>query len=226
MGKIEKKKAIDILLGLSNRIEKMEERQTDSAAYKRWSNDVEAALRNIFGKDSIQSHNFGDIWFFSLQIGTTPSEDRKAFEAGAISAAELLRSMANEIAEFWLDNDDPKKGTKATERSETASKQVFVVHGHKIELAEVVARFLSKLSLEPIILHEKASEGQTIIEKIEKYAISCAYAVIMLTADDLGGLASPKLSIDDLKSRARQNVVFEMGYFIGNLGRKKGLRDV
>lgn len=94
-----------------------------------------------------------------------------------------------------------------------ASGKVFVVHGHDEAVREAVARFISKLDLTPIILHEQASQGRTIVEKLEHHG-DVGYAVILLTPDDVGG-TSP----DKLQSRARQNVVLELGYFFGRLGR-------
>jgi predicted nucleotide-binding protein len=96
------------------------------------------------------------------------------------------------------------------------SRRVFVVHGHDNEAKETVARFLSKLGLEPIILHEQTSGGRTIIEKIENYSAETVFAVVLLTPDDVG--ASAKTPADTNK-RARQNVILELGYFLGKLGR-------
>lgn len=97
------------------------------------------------------------------------------------------------------------------------SRRVFVVHGRDEGKREAVARFLTQLNMEPIILHEQPSKGQTLIEKIEHNS-DVGFAVVLLTADDLGCL---KGNINDLKPRARQNVVFELGYFFGLLGRKR-----
>lgn len=94
-------------------------------------------------------------------------------------------------------------------------KQVFIVHGHNEEVKVKVARFIEKLGFEPIILHEQASSGATIIEKIEEYS-NVGFGVVLYTACDIGSKASKE---PDLKSRARQNVVFEHGYLIGSLGR-------
>lgn len=92
--------------------------------------------------------------------------------------------------------------------------KVFIVHGHenetKLELKNYVQNTL-KLG-EPIILAEKASGGLTIIEKFEKYASGCNLVFVLLTPDDVYGT----------EKRARQNVIFEMGYFLGKLGRKSG----
>ena len=98
-----------------------------------------------------------------------------------------------------------------------STNKVFVIHGHDESARETVARFLEKLELKPIILHEQPNKGRTIIEKFEDYA-DVGFAVVLLTPDDVGAVKDRK---SDLRPRARQNVVFEFGYFIGKLGREK-----
>ena len=77
---------------------------------------------------------------------------------------------------------------------------------------------MEKLGLEPIILHEQASEGKTTIEKFETYAHDVAFAIVLLTPDDVGAAVGDK---PNLRERARQNVIFELGYFIAKLGRSR-----
>jgi predicted nucleotide-binding protein len=103
-------------------------------------------------------------------------------------------------------DEEPEKPTAAT-------KRVFIVHGHADGPREAVARFLEQLGLEPVILHEHANQGRTIIEKFEAHA-DVGFAIVLLTADDVGGPQQGKQ-----RSRARQNVILELGYFIGRLGR-------
>lgn len=88
--------------------------------------------------------------------------------------------------------------------------KVFIVHGHDNELKESVARFLERQGFDVVILHEQANGGRTIIEKLEQITADVKFAVILYTADDHGS---------DGKRRARQNVVFEHGYFVAKLGR-------
>jgi predicted nucleotide-binding protein len=97
------------------------------------------------------------------------------------------------------------------------SRRVFVVHGHDEEAKQSVARCLEKLELEAIILHEQPSQGRTIIEKFEDYA-DVGFAVVLLTPDDMG---AAKDETGNLRPRARQNVVFELGFFVGKLGRQQ-----
>ncbi|TNB98431.1 nucleotide-binding protein [Pseudomonas jessenii] len=95
------------------------------------------------------------------------------------------------------------------------SRRVFVVHGHDEGARETVARFLMQLGFEPIILHEQANQGRTVMEKVEAHG-QVDFAVVLLTPDDQGcakgGTPEP---------RARQNVLLELGYFLGRLGRAK-----
>ncbi|WP_196374152.1 MULTISPECIES: TIR domain-containing protein, partial [Vibrio] len=99
----------------------------------------------------------------------------------------------------------------------TMKNKVFIVHGHDELVKEKVARFIAQVGLDPIILHEQFSGSKTIIEKIEHYADQACYAIVLYTPCDRGAKANEKSP----KYRARQNVVFEHGYFIGKLGRDK-----
>ena len=94
--------------------------------------------------------------------------------------------------------------------------KVFIVHGHNEERKETVAQLLRSLGLEVIILHEQPNLGRTIIEKLIHHS-NVNYAVILLTSDDVGRSNNET----ELKKRSRQNVILELGYFIGKLGRSK-----
>jgi predicted nucleotide-binding protein len=99
------------------------------------------------------------------------------------------------------------------------SKKIFIVHGHDGELKQATARLVAQLGLEPVILHEQSNRGQTIIEKLSTHAQESGFAIVLLTADDIGGAKGTEHSF--LQKRARQNVIFEMGLFLGLLGRGK-----
>jgi predicted nucleotide-binding protein len=98
------------------------------------------------------------------------------------------------------------------------SNQIFIVHGHDEEMKQAVARTLGKLDLEPIILHEQENIGKTIIEKFESCSENVSFAIILLSPDDLG-YKKDQLS-GSAMFRARQNVILELGYFMGKLGRR------
>jgi len=96
------------------------------------------------------------------------------------------------------------------------NKKVFIVHGHDDLLKESAARLVEKIGLEAVILHEQANEGLTIIQKLEKQA-DVGYAIILYTPCDEGR----KKGSENSKPRARQNVVFEHGLFMGKLGSER-----
>lgn len=102
--------------------------------------------------------------------------------------------------------------------NKTDFNKVFIVHGHNEEMKQTIARFLEKFSLQPIILHEQPNQGRTIIEKFSDYS-DVGYAIILLSADDLAYLKDG--NPENAKFRARQNVILELGYFLGKLGRDK-----
>lgn len=123
---------------------------------------------------------------------------------------DLLKEIKDEVSQ------SSKKEAKPLNLNND-NKKIFVVHGHDNSSKSEMARFLERLGLEPIILHEQASLSNTIIEKIEANS-DIGYAVVLYTPCDLG---SRKTGNPELKARARQNVVFEHGYFIGRLGRSR-----
>ena len=106
--------------------------------------------------------------------------------------------------------------TALTRPDTTDFARVFIVHGHDEAPRETVARFITDIGLEPVVLHEQANRGMTIIEKLIANG-NVGYAVVLLTPDDLGrGKAE-----DEEKPRARQNVILELGYFLGRLDRER-----
>jgi predicted nucleotide-binding protein len=101
-----------------------------------------------------------------------------------------------------------------------ASNRVFIVHGHAEDMKQAAARVLTTLGLDPIILHEQPNEGRTIIEKFETHA-EAGFAVVLLSGDDMAYPASIEHKKAKPRPRARQNVILELGYFLGKLGRNK-----
>lgn len=97
-------------------------------------------------------------------------------------------------------------------------RKVFIVHGRDNEAKQEISRFIEKLGLVAIILHEQASSGMTIIEKIEHYSNDADFALVLYTPCDHGrGVHESNIPP---KNRARQNVVFEHGYLMAKLGRE------
>ena len=100
-----------------------------------------------------------------------------------------------------------------------SSDRVFIVHGHNEEAKREAEQHVRHLGLNPIILHDQPNKGRTIIEKFEGHS-EVAFAIILMTPDDLGGANTPGVDLL-LRPRARQNVILELGFFIARLGRER-----
>lgn len=109
---------------------------------------------------------------------------------------------------------------KKISNNQVNNSKVFIVHGHSQTTIFQTEAFLRKIGLEPIILRDQANQGQTIIEKFEKYT-DVAFAIVLYTACDFGCSKEDWDKDEKLRPRARQNVVFEHGYLNAKLGRKK-----
>jgi len=91
--------------------------------------------------------------------------------------------------------------------------KVFIVHGRDNGAKHEVARFLERLGIEPVILHERPNKGRTLISKFQEESADIRFAVVLMTPDDVGGVVG-----GTQQPRARQNVIFELGFFLGQLG--------
>jgi predicted nucleotide-binding protein len=103
------------------------------------------------------------------------------------------------------------------------SNRVFIVHGHDDQAKNELEMFVREIGLDPIVLHRQPDEGQTVIEKFEKHS-DVGYAFVILTPDDIAYSATEDELADGVRQkewRARQNVIFELGFFIGRLGRSR-----
>lgn len=104
----------------------------------------------------------------------------------------------------------------------TDKERIFVVHGHDNALKDEICVFLSDIGFDPIVLHRQPDGGLTIIEKFEKHS-DVNYAIVLLTPDDYGMKVEELIKAEGERQgdfRARQNVIFELGFFIGKLGRQ------
>ena len=140
-----------------------------------------------------------------------------------ISDNERALGLAMDITDDILTEAEHGHSNTVTSRQAPKPQRVFIVHGHDLSLRDSLASFLRELGLKPIILQDEPDQGKTIIEKFEdmeeEYEIS--YAFILLSPDDVAA-KKKKLSIfGKLKSRPRQNVILEWGYFMKGLGRDK-----
>ena len=170
-------------------------------------------LDKIFGKDCSYSNQISEHSFFPMQVMTTYHEEQDAWLTGATTFHNILNTAYEDVK---LSSDVATTTKSDSAPADVQNADIFVVHGHDKELKQSVARTLEKLGLNPIILHEKPNKGRTIIEKFSDYS-NVEFAVVLLSPDDI----ARAVNSENESYRARQNVVFELGFFLGKLGRDR-----
>lgn len=204
---------------INNLIEEMQnmEYQSSSSNLSDYLATGEVTLNKIFSQSSPHTEKFKKVKFTpsmsALRADNTDSYIR-SFQRGKTSMISVLNGAKKEIELEELFPPTPTLPLDTEVVESTKSNKVFIVHGHDDGLKNEVARFVEKLGLEAVILHEQANAGNTIIEKIERNS-DVGFAIVLYTPCDEG---KPKSS-EQLRNRARQNVIFEHGFFIAKLGR-------
>jgi predicted nucleotide-binding protein len=197
--------------------------------YRIWDEVNETLLRRSF-----QTSAQRDLYLEPVDDGSdtrdlSPEGRENSLVSAIEEKARRLGSLKERLRYFNESGELPPAQQSAiysernTDRSakshpNTEATDVFVVHGHNDAIKDRIARYLARITgREPIILHEQPNMGRTVIEKFEDYAEKIGFAVILLTADDKGhAITSPEAN-----PRARQNVILELGFFIGTLGRSR-----
>ena len=212
-----KKKAMERIQKARDAIPELRQVDSNSQQFGKWYRDTQIAIENTFGNESRHIEDFNNVRY-SLMVVSTSTTDQEFLDAylrGLDSANAILESMLGEIEEYWEDDVNVSTPPSPEEISRPDTNKVFVIHGRDTGTRDMVARFLERLKLKPVILSEQSNEGLTIIEKFEKHS-EVGFAVALLTPDDTGSIEG-----GEKQPRARQNVIFELGFFIGCIGRKR-----
>lgn len=182
---------------------------------------IKDSLTRCFGEDTSAYRTYAaatDLTYYPMMISSGQRIDyHSPIQRRVLSSIALLEQAQKSLKEDLADlpASEGVETDSAHKHKAAYSDRVFLVHGHDEGARESVARFLEKLGLEPVILHEQANRGRTVIEKIEGHR-DVGFAVVLLTPDDEGCVKGGQL-----EPRARQNVLLELGYFLGYLGRDR-----
>jgi len=145
------------------------------------------------------------------QLRCKTGEIVNVFDTGIIAVQGKNQKHVREL--LGIDVAVAAKATSAI------SRKVFMVYGHDEQAKVQLEAMLRRWDVEPLILDQLPSEGQTLIEKLEKYASEeVAFAVVLATPDDEG---YSRGKVDEKRFRARQNVVLELGLLLGKFGRAR-----
>lgn len=185
---------------------------------KRWNDRTRAALRHVYGDNEVAEEFYSAAEPPSYTGGFSAWQQN--FESDYEDAGNGMNVLVSLIERLQYD-EEPASSTPTAAASAAGSMDpvVFIVHGHDTGFRETVARWLEKEGpghLEVVILDEQPDKGRTVLEKLEDHAAGSAYAVVLFTGDDVGGVKGST----DMKPRARQNVIFEFGWFCGLIGRE------
>ena len=204
---------------LNRQIDSEDELEISGKEANNWSRyNIDLLIRlfdDLSLKDEYQNFHYSKLTFDEIDgmdaMGWgVPDLDYLVVEykrdmVGSIKSLEGIRDRL----ELFSELDPPER---------TFGDKIFIVHGHDETAKHKIARFISDLDLSATILDEQPSRGQTIIDKFEEHANEAGFAIVLLTADDVG---APKNKKDEPKPRARQNVIMELGYFLCGLGRDR-----
>jgi predicted nucleotide-binding protein len=219
---------------IQRRIAELEAFQPESVK-ERWAPETKAigtsisdTLDSVFGHNSQRFHRFSGAARLDkggVVIGGGPTPLHKVHQGlteGKADSLALLRQAVKSLEEDLADlGDEPVIPPLTQDSGAPASDEIFIVHGRDTPAKTEVVLLIERAGLKPIVLHEQANNGKTIIEKFEKHGSAVGFAVIVATPDDVGGLAVAPPAAPELKPRARQNVIGEMFWFAGRLGREK-----
>ena len=161
---------------------------------------------------------------YGVQIRCKPSgEVFNIFDTGKVLVQGNKNTELSKSVSEWLATGN-RPGERQSEPSSTpkvTNKDVFIVHGHDRAARRDLELEIRKFGLNPIIIQDLPSGGDTIIEKLERYLGergNIGYACVLLTPDDQGHQAGLP---QQMKYRARQNVVLELGMVLAKLGRRR-----
>lgn len=184
-------------------------------AHSGWELTTKNVLEKAFGTES---ENMNSV-MYAGRLGAVPLyADQDWWEEQRFKQLTAQRARMESLIEVLEMESSLKPNNSLPNSPSEHTNKVFLVHGHDENILHQAARLLEKLGMEVIVLREQPNQGNTIIEKFEAYS-DVGFAVILLTGDDQGGTRG--CSLEALRPRARQNVIFELGYFIGRLGRNR-----
>ena len=182
--------------------------------FETWQTKVERLLKKVYGESSEERINFLHT-VFSPIVYTSYTTDVDYIEACA-DGLKSTKSVLSVYLEEMADNSEEHSVPANFEDKASDFSNVFIVEGNVAGLKEAVARLVERQNIKAIILNEQANGSRALIEKLEGYS-DVGGAICLFTPDDEG----KEKGALELSARARQNVVFEAGYFMGKLGRNK-----
>ena len=190
-------------------------------AMPRWLNWLNERQNSSFSYDWQMPGSFVEAkqLAFSVYKKLTVDDDHSDF-LFQISEKSNLQEAIEAFNEMFLpyftkaleDIANANPEAAKTKLKSVNGKTVFIIHGHDSHLKTELALFLKVGGVPYVVLHEQADKGRTIVDKLVQESEPSNFAIAILSPDDL---------LMNGSYRARQNVILEMGYFIGLIGKER-----
>ena len=176
----------------------------DDPIFRQYVRELVDLFNDILGQNSY-SHQIAGEFKEGISNFTRSPSYKSVENILSITRAALTRFVRN--PELLV--------RKKAEENLRHQENIFIIHGHdEAKWRELKDIMLSTFRLNPIVLQEQPDAGcKTKIEKFEHYAQTCSYAIAVFTPDD------EVASNEDIYLQARPNVIYELGWFCGRLGR-------
>jgi predicted nucleotide-binding protein len=175
--------------------------------YNHWNGENYEILKKMFKKSTIAKDYSSSGWAIGRIFISNLRLDDKISKLQKDIKEKTNKLNSIKISLSFLES-------KTEETTESAKSKVFFVHGTECDITMKVLAFLKNIGLEPVILKELAAAGKTLIDEIQEHS-EVKYAIALLTPDNVGGVYS-----EELQFRPTQNVILEVGFFVGKYGRK------
>lgn len=180
-------------------------------AFRNWEDYNKELLRRLFSTEEL-ADEFGASVRMIYSLGPSSlQEDLAEFRSDGATRLRRLESVIERLPLYTAASElrVPKR--------DAHPRRAFVVHGRDHGPRDAVRNFLHDIDVEAVVLEDQPNKGRTIIEKFEAH-VDVGFAIVILTPDDVGAATE---ETDEARPRARQNVILELGFFIGLLGRAR-----
>lgn len=189
--------------------------QAGSERIKRWKErTVNLLAENVHPREASKLRKKSMGSYFMGDPMRNLAHEARMYDSFLIALAEEISQHPEDI--FYVPVAAPSEVAKARIPEPTTSNAVFVIHGHdELNLYRLNELLRERWDLEPVIMAKEPGKGRTLIEKFEEEAQRAVFALAIMTPDDIVKIE------DDTYAQSRPNVIFELGWFHGRLGREK-----
>lgn len=190
--------------------------------YLSWTERTEAVLESCFETHGAFTSGPSDefrrvgLGLLDLRISNTsvPAERVNEVQRDIQEKSRILRSIQSRLDVYAWSHRSSPSALPVSSKDES----IFLIHGHNLLIREKVRMFAEKVTSRPVVvLDEQPNKGRDILGKLLDHALLASFAIVLLTGDDVGRA----IEADEWQRRARQNVILELGLFLGLLGRNK-----